>query len=154
MVTTVNECLLNQNDFDFLSKAHLVFDLSNKLSIAETDLSFILIFDFLMAGALILMIILAAMIRRRAKKQSNGLMMVAACGVIAMALMTYFNFNKVETIKSEIAGTNAALEALAKPDIDVFTACNTYGAVLQLSPSKDDPDFKSSYTQAISIGQQ
>ena len=154
MVTTVNECLLNQNDFDFLSKAHLVSDLSNKLSIAETDLSFILIFDFLLAGVVILIIVLAAMIRRRAKKQSNILMAVVACGVVAMGSATYFSFNKAETISAEIIKTNIALEALDKPDIAVFTACNTYGAVLQLSPSKDDPNFKSSYTQAISIGQQ
>ena len=154
MVNAVNQCLLSQTDFDFLASASLVSDLSAQLSLAETNLSFILFFDFLLAVVAILIIVLAFMIRYRSKRQSNILMAVAACGVIAMGVMTYFNFNEVETIKFEIIEPNAALEAMAQPEIDVFTACSAPGAILRLAPNRDDPDFKSNYTQAISIGQQ
>lgn len=154
MVNAVNQCLLSQTDFDFLANASLVSELTDKLAIAEMNLSFMLIFDLLLAIAVILIIVFAFMIRYRAKKQSNILMGVVACGAIVMGLMTYINFNKVETIKSEIIETNTALEAMAQPEIDVFTACSAPDAVLRLAPNRDDPDFKSSYTQAISIGQQ
>lgn len=154
MVNAVNQCLLSQTDFDFLANASLVSELTDKLAIAEMNLSFMLIFDLFLAIAVILIIVLAFMIRYRSKRQSNVLMAVAACGVIAMGSMTYFNFNKVKTIKSEIIETNTALEAMAQPEIDVFTACSAPDAVLRLAPNRDDPDFKSSYTQAISIGQQ
>lgn len=154
MVNAVNQCLLSQTDFDFLANASLVSELNDKLAIAEMNLSFMLIFDLLLAIAVILIIVFAFMIRYRAKKQSNILMGVVACGAIVMGLMTYINFNKVETIKSEIIETNTALEAMAQPEIDVFTACSAPDAVLRLAPNRDDPDFKSSYTQAISIGQQ
>lgn len=154
MVNAVNQCLLSQTDFDFLANASLVSELTDKLAIAEMNLSFMLIFDLLLAIAVILIIVFAFMIRYRAKKQSNILMGVVACGAIVMGLMTYINFNKVETIKSEIIETNTALEAMAQPEIDVFTACSAPDAVLMLAPNRDDPDFKSSYTQAISIGQQ
>lgn len=46
-------------------------------------------------------------------KAQNVLIAVAACGVIVAGFMTYFNINKVETIKAEIVETNAALEAIA-----------------------------------------
>lgn len=154
MVNAVNQCLLSQTDFDFLANVSLVSELTDKLAIAEMNLSFMLIFDLFLAIAVILIIVLAFMIRYRSKRQSNVLMAVAACGVIAMGSMTYFNFNKVKTIKSEIIETNTALEAMAQPEIDVFTACSAPDAVLRLAPNRDDPDFKSSYTQAISIGQQ
>lgn len=154
MVNAVNQCLLSQTDFDFLANVSLVSELTDKLAIAEMNLSFMLIFDLFLAIAVILIIVLAFMIRYRAKKQSNILMGVVACGAIVMGLMTYINFNKVETIKSEIIETNTALEAMDQPEIDVFTACSAPDAVLRLAPNRDDPDFKSSYTQAISIGQQ
>lgn len=154
MVNAVNQCLLSQTDFDFLANASLVSELTDKLAIAEMNLSFMLIFDLFLAIAVILIIVFAFMIRYRAKKQSNILMGVVACGAILMGLMTYINFNKVEAIKSEIIETNTALEAMAQPEIDVFTACSAPDAVLRLAPNRDDPDFKSSYTQAISIGQQ
>lgn len=154
MVNAVNQCLLSQTDFDFLANVSLVSELTDKLAIAEMNLSFMLIFDLFLAIAVILIIVFAFMIRYRAKKQSNILMGVVACGAIVMGLMTYINFNKVETIKSEIIETNTALEAMAQPEIDVFTACSAPDAVLRLAPNRDDPDFKSSYTQAISIGQQ
>ena len=154
MVNAVNQCLLSQTDFDFLANVSLVSELTDKLAIAEMNLSFMLIFDLLLAIAVILIIVFAFMIRYRAKKQSNILMGVVACGAIVMGLMTYINFNKVETIKSEIIETNTALEAMDQPEIDVFTACSAPDAVLRLAPNRDDPDFKSSYTQAISIGQQ
>ena len=151
MVNAVNQCLLSQTDFDFLTNANLVSELTDKLTIAEMNLLFMLFFDFLLAIAVILIIVLTFMIRYRAKKQSNILMGVVACGAIIMGLMTYINFNNVETIKSEIIETNAALEAIAQPEIDVFTACSAPGAILRLAPNRDDPDFKSSHTQVISI---
>lgn len=151
MVNAVNQCLLSQTDFDFLTSANLVSELNDKLTLAEGNLGFILFFDFLLAIVVILIIAVAVMIRYRAKGQSNILMAVVACGVIAMGGATYLNFNEVKTIKSEIIETNAALEAIAQPEIDVFTACSAPGAILRLAPNRDDPDFKSSYTQAISI---
>lgn len=151
MVNAVNQCLLSQTDFDFLANVSLVSELTDKLAIAEMNLSFMLIFDLFLAIAAILIIVLAFMIRDRSKRQSNVLIAVAACGAIVMGSMTYINFNKVETIKSEIIETNTALEAMAQPEIDVFTACSAPDAVLRLAPNRDDPDFKSSYTQAISI---
>lgn len=151
MVNAVNQCLLNQTDFDFLANVSLVSELTDKLTIAEMNLSFMLIFDLLLAIAIILITVFAFMIRYRSKRQSNVLIAVAACGFIVMGSMTYFNFNKVETIKAEIVETNAALEAMAQPEIDVFNACSTPGAILRLAPNRDAPDFKSSYTQAISI---
>ncbi len=151
MVNAVNQCLLNQTDFDFLTNANLVSELSSELTLAEGNLAFLMIFDFMVVVAAILIIVLAFMIRDRSKRQSNVLIAVAACGAIVMGSMTYINFNKVETIKSEIIETNTALEAMAQPEIDVFTACSAPDAVLRLTPNRDDPDFKSSYTQAISI---
>lgn len=151
MVNAVNQCLLNQTDFDFLTNANLVSELSSELTLAEGNLAFLMIFDFMVVVAAILIIVLAFMIRDRSKRQSNVLIAVAACGAIVMGSMTYINFNKVETIKSEIIETNTALEAMAQPEIDVFTACSAPDAVLRLAPNRDDPDFKSSYTQAISI---
>lgn len=153
MVNAVNQCLLNQTDFDFLTNANLVSELSSKLTLAEGNLAFLMIFDFMVVVAAILIIVLAFMIRDRSKRQSNVLIAVAACGFIVMGSMTYFNLNKVNNIKAEITETNGALEAMAQPEIDIFNACSTPGAILNLAPNKDDPDFKSSYTQAISINQ-
>ena len=154
MVKAVNQCLLNQADFDFLTNANLVSELSDKLTIAERNLGVFMLFDFMVVIGAILIIVVAFMTRYHSKGKSNVLIAVAACGVIVMGFMTYFNINKVETIKAEIVETTAALEAMAQPEIDVFNACNTPDAILRLAPNRDDPDFKSSYTQTISIGQQ
>ena len=154
MVKAVNQCLLNQADFDFLTNANLVSELSDKLTIAEGNLWAFMFFDFVLVVGAILIVVLAFTIRYHSKGKSNVLIAVAACGVIVAGFMTYFNINKVETIKAEIVETTAALEAMAQPEIDVFNACSTPDAILRLAPNRDDPDFKSSYTQTISIGQQ
>lgn len=112
MVKAVNQCLLNQADFDFLTNANLVSELNDKLTIAERNLEAFMLFDFMVVVGAIL-IVVAFMTRYHSKGKSNVLIAVPACGVIFAGFMTYFNINKVETIKAEIVETNAALEAMA-----------------------------------------
>lgn len=153
-VNTVNECLLNQNDFDFLTNAKTVSTLSKKLVVAEMNVSFTVMFGSLMAVVLVMIVILAFMIRDRMKSGSNVLLSTAGLAAFALTFMGSYSVTNAQNLNVEIAEINKTLQAMTQPDIDVFTACNEPGAILKLSPNKDDPDFKSSYTQAISINQE
>ena len=155
MVATVNQCTLSQTDFDFMTKANLITELTDKIQVVSGGFfinSFLILMLFV--GPALIMV-LSVMVRKYDKKASNILLVmtallgIAVIGSIIMATSPYRDFNKTDAIDVQLHEAKAELKTMEKPDVEIVDACSHPDVILKLAPNRDDADFKSSYKPIV-----
>lgn len=137
MVATINECLLNGQDYLFMTQSLTINNLNNEIERISGNLGFALFSSILVGVCIVLMIAFAVMIRPREKGGSNFLLAASAITVIAMSAMTYQSFDKKNALQSERADSIAILDGLDQPDPQIFDACIEPTAVLRELPDSE-----------------
>ncbi|MBO6225356.1 MAG: hypothetical protein J6N72_07905 [Psychrobacter sp.] len=151
MVDAVNQCLLSQTDFDFMTKANLVTELTNSLSYEISNSSATLFACTLTGIAALLLIVFAFIVRGTHKKYSNILLIIAIAVISCLVAMVYSASTSVKEVNSQLREAKSELTTLEKPDVEIFDACHRPDAILKLAPNRDDPEFKSTYSKIVSV---
>lgn len=149
MATVVNQCMLSQTDFDFISKSNLALELTDSLTTIEFGLNLNMILTVLFFIVGIMLIVFSVMIRHRAKVASNLFIGMVIIGCLILGFGIVKDLNSIQSIETEIAEVNTELEAIAVPDAALFEACSKADSVVTLAPNRDDVGFESRYEPII-----
>ena len=145
MVAIVNQCTLSQTDFDFITKANLVTELTDKIQMTSDSPSVSLFFAFLIIIVPVSIMVIAVMIRSYDKVGSNIFLIISLLATCIVALLPYSDFNKTDAIDVQLHEAKAELKTMEKPDVEIVDACSHPDVILKLAPNRDDVGFKSSY---------
>ncbi|MBO6225110.1 MAG: hypothetical protein J6N72_06630 [Psychrobacter sp.] len=151
MPRLVNQCLLSQSDFDFLTKTNLIDDLSFNLMLAQSSMSESVLFGYISGALIFLLVVFAIIIRSQVKMASNILIAMTFVATVFMSWMIYSDYSEVQELNAKIAVLNKDLKSITKPDVEIFYACAQPNGVLHLADDRDNLGFKSTYTPAVSL---